>query len=108
MGKFDNLILYRGTVTGANPLNRSCEQRGTIKILADNLMSLGIGVNEITGQLRPPGSGLTLRIDRIWRWKLMIIHHTAEETKIERYFASRLKDGFAEINGSGIEAGGGT
>ena len=74
MGKFDNLVLYRGTVTGANPFNRPGEQRGAMQILADDLMSLGIGINEITGQLRSPGSRHTLRIDRVWLWEMMIVH----------------------------------
>src|SRR4030042_438848 len=103
MSKFNNFVFYGGAVTGTNPLNRTGEQRSAIQIGADNLMSLRVGVNKIAGQLRSPGSGRTLRIDRVWHWEMEIVHPGTEEAEIEGDFAAWLKEGLAEIDGLGIE-----
>ena len=49
--KFYHLVLYRRTVSGSRPFNRTGKQRGTVKIGPDNLMGLLAGIRKPAGYL---------------------------------------------------------
>ena len=104
IGEANYLVLYRRAVARPNPGDEPGKQGSAVKIRADYLVRLFVGVDQITGKLLPPLDWLVLGIDGIWgRGAERLVGRA--KAKVKRRFASRLGDSPGEIDGPGVDAG---
>ena len=103
MSKANDLVLYRGAIPGADPVNEAGEQRGPIQVRANYVMGLFIGVNQIAGELRSP-RGRGQGVDGIRVGEFGVPPPLRPEAEVERDLAAWLDGRLFKIDGSSIDA----
>ena len=100
-----HLVLDGRAITRPDALDRAVEHRGAFQVIQDHLMSPGVGVEQVAGELGTPGAMGPRRVDRVGFQDPPLRLVAVVEAEVERGRAPRLDRRLGEVDGPGVHPG---